>query len=429
MAGARSSAGELPLAHYATAPERAEIEYEPRPVKDILIEMKDLAELAVDLAYSAVIFDSEEIAKEVLRLEERMYRLRYLLRMQVMLSTRTIQDAQMMLGILQVSGASGTIANAAGDIVKVLESNLEYRPLTPFILRGSGERIRLVTLQEASEIVGHTVGELTLETRFGTRVIAIRRAKRWIYQVDESTQLKGDDQIIVTGTNEGIDVLIEVAAGKRTMAQAIESVAAPLPPAPAAVPAPPKGDVENWFIELKDTSDLMVDLAYSALLYEDRGIAEEVATLEDEVDELVVKLQRRVIEEAIEKKDVDKPLLLFHLSSAMEQIADAAREISDAALRQIDVHPVLRLSVMESDVTVARLEVSQNSVFVGKTLRQVRLATETGMRAIAIRRGRKWIVGPGPEDKLEAGDIMFARGPPAAEAHLRALCAGKRKRI
>jgi uncharacterized protein with PhoU and TrkA domain len=38
-------------------------------------------------------------------------------------------------------------------------------------------------------------------------------------------------------------------------------------------------------------------------------------------------------------------------------------------------------------------------------------------------------VGPGPEDKLEAGDIMFARGPPAAEDHLRALCAGKRKRI
>jgi uncharacterized protein with PhoU and TrkA domain len=51
------------------------------------------------------------------------------------------------------------------------------------------------------------------------------------------------------------------------------------------------------------------------------------------------------------------------------------------------------------------------------------------MRVIAIRRGRKWVVGPGPGDKLEAGDVIFARGPPAAEDHLHALCSGKRRRL
>src|SRR6266850_5991977 len=179
----------------AASEERAEIEYEPRPVKDLLIEMKDISELTVDLAYSAIIFDSEEIAQEVERLEGRMYRLRYLLRLQVMLSTRTLDDAQMMLGILQVANAGGTIANAAGDIVKVLESDLEYRPLTPFILKGSDERIRLVTVEESSALVGHSLTDLQLDTRFGTRVIAVRRGKRWAYSLDENAVFKPADQV------------------------------------------------------------------------------------------------------------------------------------------------------------------------------------------------------------------------------------------
>ena len=427
--GAKRSVSPLPA--FAATEDRQSVGYEPRPVKDLLIEMKDIAELSVDLAYSAIIFDSEEIAHEVKRLEQRMYRLRYLLRLQVMLSTRTLNDAQMMLGILQVAGAGGTICNAAADIVKVLSSELEYRPLTPFILKGSDERIRLVTVEESSPLTGLTLAELSLHTRLGIRVIAVRRGKRWTYGVHSDTVFKAADQVIVTGTEEGIEHLRQVAAGKQTVEEALRGQPAPAaPPAPPPVPgAPPKSETEGWLIEIKDTSDLMVDLAYSAILYDSKEIAEEVEALENEVDELVVKLQKRVLEEAIETKNIDKPLVMFHLSSAMEQIADAAREIADAALRDIQVHPVLVESVRESDVTATRTEVGGDSVFVGKTLRQLQLATKTGMRVIAIRRAKKWIVGPGPEDKLQAGDVMFARGPPAAEDHLRALCTGKRKRI
>ncbi len=414
---------------FAETEERAGVGYEPRPVKDLLIEMKDIAELSVDLAYSAIIFDSDEIADEVRRLEQRMYRLRYLLRLQVMLSTRTLQDAQMMLGILQVAGAGGQICNAAADIVKVLSSEVEYRPLTPFILKGSGERIRLITVDESSPLTGLTLEDVSLDTRLGIRVIAVRRGKRWTYDVHSDVVFKANDQLIVTGTEEGIEHLRSVAAGKESVEDALRSQAAPAPAPVAPAAAGGKGEAEAWFVEIKDTSDLMVDLAYSAILYNSKEIAEEVEALENDVDEMVVKLQRRVLEEAVETKNVDKGLVLFHLSSAMEQIADAAREIADAALRDIQVHPVLVESVRESDVTVTRTEIAHDSVFAGKTLRQLQLATKTGMRVIAIRRAKKLIVGPGPEDKLVAGDVLFARGPPAAEDHLRALCTGKRRRI
>ena len=45
--------------------EFSELEYEPTPVKELLTEMKDISELIIDLAYSAVLFDNEEIAEEV----------------------------------------------------------------------------------------------------------------------------------------------------------------------------------------------------------------------------------------------------------------------------------------------------------------------------------------------------------------------------
>ena len=39
-----------------------EIKYHPTNLKDILTEMKDTSELMLDLAYSAMVYDDEDIA-------------------------------------------------------------------------------------------------------------------------------------------------------------------------------------------------------------------------------------------------------------------------------------------------------------------------------------------------------------------------------
>ena len=38
---------------------------EPRNVKDLLVELKDASELMVDLAYAAVFFNEDKLAREV----------------------------------------------------------------------------------------------------------------------------------------------------------------------------------------------------------------------------------------------------------------------------------------------------------------------------------------------------------------------------
>ncbi len=49
-----------------------EFRYSPRNLIDLLTEMKDTSELMVDLAYSAMVYDDEDIAEEVLNLEDKM---------------------------------------------------------------------------------------------------------------------------------------------------------------------------------------------------------------------------------------------------------------------------------------------------------------------------------------------------------------------
>ena len=130
-----------------------EIEYEPTSVKDLLTEMKDISELIVDLAYSAVIFDCEDMAKEVEDLERKMDKLLYQIRLAAMLAARTKEDAEQLSGILQVATMAENISNAAGNIVELLDLNLEARLILPMVLRDGDEKIKHIFV----DMIPHTL--------------------------------------------------------------------------------------------------------------------------------------------------------------------------------------------------------------------------------------------------------------------------------
>ena len=46
------------------------IAYKPIPVRELLVEMKNLSELMIDLAYSAALFNDKDLAEDVIALEE-----------------------------------------------------------------------------------------------------------------------------------------------------------------------------------------------------------------------------------------------------------------------------------------------------------------------------------------------------------------------
>lgn len=178
-------------------------------------------------------------------------------------------------------------------------------------------------------------------------------------------------------------------------------------------------EIEDILLEMKDTSELMVDLAYSALLYDNEEIARQVVALEQRVDDWDEEVQKRAVERAIEDKDVEKALVFIRLAGSIEAVADGAVEIADVVLRDIEPHPVVAKALKESDTAIATVMVPATSPAVGKTLGGMKVASETGMWVIAIRRGDSWIYGPDENTLVEEGDLLITRGPVEGEGELR----------
>ena len=178
--------------------------------------------------------------------------------------------------------------------------------------------------------------------------------------------------------------------------------------------------IVDRLVELKDTSELMMDLAYSSLLLNSRELAEEVEMLEERMDNLHTEFEFLVLA-SIPKPEESRDFLgLIRLGVVTERIADAAAQIAAVVLRGLEPHPVLKLVIEEAEETVSRIPVSKTSSLVGKTLREAQIPEETGMWILALRRGKKWI-RPKPDSVIRAGDILIASGYAEGEEDLQRM--------
>lgn len=187
--------------------------------------------------------------------------------------------------------------------------------------------------------------------------------------------------------------------------------------------------LDELLLEMKDASELMVDLSYSSLLYNNKEIAQEIFAMEEMIDDLDNKIQQEAVNQAIKDGNVDKALTMIKLSSCIEDIADAAMSIADVVLRDIEPHPVFKISLRESDVMITKAKIREGSILAEKTLGALKLASECGMWVIAIKRGTKWIFGPDENTKMEKGDILIARGPAESERTFLDLAHGRVKEM
>jgi uncharacterized protein with PhoU and TrkA domain len=181
-------------------------------------------------------------------------------------------------------------------------------------------------------------------------------------------------------------------------------------------------EIVKRFVDLKDTSELMIDLAYSSLLLNNRELAEEVQKLEEYMDKLHTEFELLVLSSKFKKEEAKGFLGLIRLGVVTEKIADAAAQIAEVVLRGLEPHPVLKLAIEEAEETITYVQVAENSVLTNKTLKDARIPEETGMWILAIKRGDKCI-RPKPDSKIQAGDILIASGYAEGEDDLKKLAA------
>jgi len=383
-------------------------EYQPVSFKDVLIEMKDISELMVDLAYSAILFDSTEIALEVMNLEESMNKMVYQARIQSILGSRRVEEAESMSGLLQVAEAAEKISNSASDVAKLIIKKVKFPAKLKEVLPDAEEVTVRVVVHENSGIDGQTLGGTRLQSSTGMRVIAIRRDTSWTYDPDKNTHVVDGAILIAKGPKAGIRLLKDITGSTPETSDekgdyvAIEGIEG----------------VVSLLVEMKNISELSVGLAYSSLLFNNKEVAHEVVSLDARVDAMRHELDLWILESAKKVIDVSSLRGLLYMSSFAENISNAAHAIVDVILRDIEIPPVFRKIIRESDEIITLIKVKQGSALIGKSPKDTSLCTVTGMVVLAIKSGDRWTYRPERERKFREGDIIIAKGRRDGECRL-----------
>lgn len=382
---------------------------DPENVAELLIEAKDLSELMVDLAYASVFFDDEELAGEVERLYGTL--VGYLRRMTTacIVASRSPEDARLMAGVIAISTAIGSIGHAASDIARIVLAKLGIPGPLVADLAHAQEIVGRVRVRQEGSAAGRSLGELHLPKETGMWIMAIRRGADWRFDPKAGTVLAEGDVLLFRGPQQGVNPLRQHAG------------APPRPSAPAPA-GPPLSDLDraiDLLIQMKDTAETAVGLAYAAIAFEDTSLAAEVASLESESNRVHDQIEAWVLRAAtIPRDDVDLRGVL-RLASASESIFDAARKLASIVLGGEELHPIVQLALEEAEEIVSEAVVEPDSVTVGRPLQEV--AADAGVTFLALRRRSRWMYRPSVGLLLEPGDRVMAIGSEEAVGHLAVL--------
>ncbi len=187
--------------------------------------------------------------------------------------------------------------------------------------------------------------------------------------------------------------------------------------------------VRDLLTELHTVTNLMVDLAYSAVLFNDHELAEEVIELEEKVDDLKTLLLMNI---AIAVRDADDAKAMAgvtRMAAVADRISDASGEIAHIVLMDLGVDPQILKGLTRTQERLVRTTVLPESALTKKILGKLKLETNIGVNIIAVRRGKEVMTNPGPKVILRESDIIIARGSDVGVSELDRLAKGELKTI
>jgi uncharacterized protein with PhoU and TrkA domain len=373
----------------------------PSTVKELLAEIKDVSELMVDLAYAAVFFSDKDLAKEVRRLEERMSDYIHQIRKLSILAARSPEDAEHMAGVLEIVSAVENIADAATDIARVVSSGLGIVEDLRQDLRYADEIVTRIKVGAGAPAIGQSLRDLAMPVEFGMWVIAARRNGDWDLDPDADYVISEGDRLLLQGHEDGVPLARKLMG----MPPLVEG------PEPPDIVLSDLDRAVDMLVEMKNSAEVAVGLAYSALLFNDQALAAEVSSLEQRSDDVHDQLESWILRSALEARNPDDLRGLLRIADASEMVFDAAREMTRLVEQGEELHPVIAAALVESDEVSYEGIVADGAQVVGRSIKELAVETETGMFVLAVQRGRRWTYRPKPRFVFEAGDRIIAIGP------------------
>src|SRR5690606_24356295 len=170
---------------------------------DVLVEMKNVSETAVGLAYSALVLADLGLAAEVRHLEDRLDEMKDRLELWVLRAASTDVDPAPLRGLLHLSQAAEDLGDAAQQMVWLIEKREQVHPVLEIALGESDDVVVRVPVAGGSPADGATLAALQLDVDPGFHVLAIRRGGRYVYRPRGHVVLAEGDELIASGPDEG----------------------------------------------------------------------------------------------------------------------------------------------------------------------------------------------------------------------------------
>ncbi len=379
-------------------------EGEPRSVRDILVEMKDASEFALSLAYASLMYQDRELAEEVLGLESELDELRYNLFKMTIVAGRSPKEAEELAALLDIGIAVDEISDAMADLVRLVLKGYPVHPALSWMLYTAEEIIGLVRIEEASPLISMRGEDLYDPANIaGCEVLAVKKKGRWIFDIPPDLELEVGDLLLLEGTKDSIETARALARGENSKPV--------VPDKPLEKVDEASKETAERLNSMKSLSELSIYLAYASILYNNPAMASEVSRLEEELDELEDELLVKVITDLLPSSRPEEIIPLIRAASASERLGDAASRMALIVERGVPAHPVLEIVVEESEDTVVRVALKEDSEAVGWRIGDLDLEEKTGMWILAIKRGVRWIYAPKDEEILREGDILILTGP------------------
>jgi uncharacterized protein with PhoU and TrkA domain len=172
--------------------------------------MKNLSEVAVGLAYSALVLRDRGLAAEVDHLEDRVDDMKERLELWVLRSADGQIDPSPLRGLLHLAQASEVVTGAAQNMVRLVSDGEALHPILAVAFGDSDEVVVRVPVAPGSAAEGNALGALRLETETGFYLLAIRRDSRYLYRPRKEVVLQAGDELIATGPDEGHTLLAQL---------------------------------------------------------------------------------------------------------------------------------------------------------------------------------------------------------------------------
>lgn len=169
--------------------------------------------------------------------------------------------------------------------------------------------------------------------------------------------------------------------------------------------------VKALLADVKDSSELMVDLAYGAVFFEDAELAAEVRELEEEMLDRLFQLREVCVLSARSPEDAHHMAGVLGIASAVENIVGAAADIANVIVSGLGIPNELRRDLKHADEVLARVQIGEDAPGANQSLRSLSLPSKMGIWVVASRRERDWNFNPDADHVVTAGEVVLISGP------------------